>query len=156
MALNHQDHGKAPHPVEEWKSLHEVATIIANRMPGERNLEILLRSIRPLMDQQEYVFCTSDAIAGDPVGAFREAEGWTSIVRRAEAEQLSIPFTYPCRMITLTVHSSLEAVGLLAAIATRFAARGISLNVVSAYYHDHLFVPVDRANEAFTLLRDWS
>jgi uncharacterized protein len=125
-------------------------------MPGERNVDTLLRSMEPLMDDGEYVFCTRDEIAGQPLCAFREAEGWTLILRRAEAEALGLPFTYPCRKITLMAHSSLEAVGLLAAIATRFTAHGISLNVVSGYYHDHLFVPVDRAAEALTILRDWS
>ena len=59
-------------------------------------------------------------------------------------------------MITLTVHSSLEAVGLLAEVATAFAARGISVNVVSAYYHDHLFVPSDRVEEALAALSELS
>ena len=58
-------------------------------------------------------------------------------------------------VITLTVHSDLHAVGLLAAIATRLAAHGISLNVVSAYFHDHLFVPVERAQEALEVLREF-
>jgi hypothetical protein len=121
-------------------------------MPGERNLDILLRSLAPSLQEGEFVFCTQPEIVGDPVCAFREPEGWTLVLRRAAAERLGIPFAYPCRMITLTVHSSLEAVGLLAEVATRFAARGISVNVVSAYYHDHLFVPVDRAEEAMAAL----
>src|SRR3954453_3401399 len=121
-------------------------------MPGERNLEILLQGTAPAMHEDEFVYCTHAKIAGDPVCVFRESEGWTLVLRRAEAERLGIPFTYPCRMITLTVQSSLEAVGLLADVATRLAARGISVNVVSGYYHDHLFVPVDRAEETMAAL----
>ena len=52
------------------------------------------------------------------------------------------------RCITLTVHSSLEAVGLTAAIATELAGLGISANVVAAYYHDHVFVPCAQAEQA--------
>jgi hypothetical protein len=122
-------------------------------MPGERNLEILLQRTAPAMHEDEFVYCTQTEIAGDPVCAFREAEGWTLVLRRADAERLGIPFTYPCRMITLTVNSSLEAVGLLAEVARRLAAHGISVNVVSGYYHDHLFVPVDRAAEALAALQ---
>jgi len=122
-------------------------------MPGERNLEALLRALAPSIHEDEFVFCTQPELAGDPVCAFRESEGWTLVLRRAEAERLGIPFTYPCRMITLTPHSSLDAVGLLAEVAARLAARGISVNVVSAYYHDHLFVPIDRAEEAVLALR---
>ena len=59
-------------------------------------------------------------------------------------------------MITLTVHSALDAVGFLAAITARLAEAGISVNAVSAFHHDHLFVPVDRADEAMALLQNMS
>ncbi|RVA88555.1 ACT domain-containing protein, partial [Mesorhizobium sp. M7A.F.Ca.CA.004.02.1.1] len=60
--------------------------------------------------------------------------------------------SFRCRMVTLNIHSSLEAVGFLAAITTRLAAAGMGVNPVSAFYHDHLFVPADRAEEALELL----
>ena len=122
-------------------------------MPGERDLDLLLRAMAPSMHADEFVYCTQREIAGDPLCMLREAEGWTLVLRRADAERLGIAYTYPCRMITLTVHSSLEAVGLLAEVTSRLAGHGISVNVVSGYYHDHLFVPVDRADEAVALLR---
>ena len=59
-------------------------------------------------------------------------------------------------MITLSAYSGLHAVGLLAAIAGKLASAGISLNVVSAFHHDHLFVPTDRAGEAMALLGEQS
>ena len=59
-------------------------------------------------------------------------------------------------MITLTVHSSLEAIGFLAAITGRLAEAGISVNAVSAFYHDHLFVPEHRAEEALHHLQNVS
>jgi hypothetical protein len=121
-------------------------------MPGERDLDTLLRSLRPVLHEDEFVFCTHFEMAGDPVCVIREREGLTLVLRRAEAEHLEIAFTFPCRMITLEVHSSLEAVGLMARIASVLAAKGISLNPVSGYYHDHLFVPVERANEAMEVL----
>lgn len=55
--------------------------------------------------------------------------------------------------ITLTIHSSLEAVGLTAAISQALGRRSISANVVAAYYHDHVFVPWDRREEALEVLR---
>ncbi|KIX98974.1 uncharacterized protein Z520_05435 [Fonsecaea multimorphosa CBS 102226] len=61
-------------------------------------------------------------------------------------------YTYPCRMITCAVHSSLAAVGFMAVLATRLAREGISVNPVSGFYHDHLFVPVERADEAVAVL----
>ena len=58
----------------------------------------------------------------------------------------------PMRCITLTVHSSLEAVGLTAAIATELARFGVSANVVAAYFHDHVFVPSAQAEQALAAL----
>ena len=52
----------------------------------------------------------------------------------------------------LEIHSSLEAVGFLAAILPPLAAAGIGVNPVSAFHHDHLFVPEQRAAEALAIL----
>jgi len=122
-------------------------------MAGETDLDTLLAGLQPRLHPDEFVYCTAPEPVGDPIAVFREAEGYTLIMPRREAERFGIPYTYPCRMITLTVHSSLEAVGLLARIATVLAECGISVNAVSAYYHDHLFVPVERADDALEVLR---
>jgi hypothetical protein len=59
-------------------------------------------------------------------------------------------------MITLNVHSALDAVGFLSAVMQALTAAGISSNAVSAFYHDHLFVPLNRAEEALQVLRELS
>jgi hypothetical protein len=125
-------------------------------MPGERDLEVLLRGMRPVLQPDEFVFCTHHEVAGEPIGIFREREGLTLILRRAEADRLGLAATFPCRMITLEVHSSLDAVGLIAKVSAVLTACGISVNTVSGYYHDHLFVPSARAEEALTALRQIS
>ena len=89
----------------------------------------------------------------DPVMVFREREGVTLIVTEDAARAAGLDGFFRCRMITLNIHSSLEAVGFLAAITARLAAAGMGVNPVSAFYHDHLFVPADRAEEAMELLR---
>src|SRR5579872_192219 len=128
------------------------------RGDAERNLGELMRQMGPDMDPEEYVYCTlpRGAARADltPLCTFREAEGETLIVRRVEAEEMHLDFTFPCRRITLRVHSSLEAVGFLAKIASELAQHGISTNCVSAYYHDHLFVPPDQAEDALRILRE--
>ncbi len=54
--------------------------------------------------------------------------------------------------LTLTVQSSLDAVGLTAAVSARLAAIGIPCNVLAGYHHDHLLVPVDRVDDAIEVL----
>ena len=130
-------------------------------MPGENNLATLLRNMKPEMHDGVFVFCSIPAAAEipaalRPVHIFREREGTTLVVRREEAESAGLSHQFASRLITLTVHSSLEAVGFLAAITGRLAEAGISVNAVSAYYHDHLFVPDHRADEALQLLQNMS
>jgi uncharacterized protein len=127
-------------------------------MTGEVNLNILWRSLKPIIRQGEYVFCSIDDrdrsyLSLNPVGIFREDEGLTLILTRDRAEAAGLSYTSVFAMITLSVHSSLEAVGFIAAIAGKLAARGISVNPVSAYYHDHLFVPVARVVEVMEILQ---
>jgi uncharacterized protein len=85
---------------------------------------------------------------------FWESEGATLIIPLETAERLQFDFSYRSRMITLEVHSALEAVGFMAAIATRLAAAGLSSNPVSGYYHDHLFVKEEEADKAVAVLED--
>ena len=130
-------------------------------MSGERNLKTLLEGMKPEMQDGIFVFCSIPegekiASAIRPVLMFREREGTTLVIRREEAESAGLRFQFASRLITLTVHSSLEAVGFLAPITARLAEAGISANAVSAFYHDHLFVPDHRADEALRLLLNMS
>lgn len=128
-------------------------------MPGTKVLQSLLASIQPEMDDRTYVYCTvpEGGQCDIPhVFHFREKEGMTVVTSLKTAEALQLPYTYPCRLITLNVHSSLEAVGFLAAITTKLAGAGVSVNAVSAYYHDHLFVPVESAEKVMELLGGFS
>lgn len=128
---------------------------------GEKDLEVLLKSVKPELHDGEFVFCSVDhdvfqTLTVKPVCVFREAEGITLILRKEEADNLSLEYSYVSRMITLTVHSSLDAVGFLAAITTKLASSGISVNPVSAYYHDHLFVASKDAGNTLKLLLEFS
>ena len=130
-------------------------------MSGGRDLAALLRDMKPEMHNGIFVFCTIAAneklpATVTPVLTFREAEGTTLVIPREEAERVGLPHQFPSRLITLTVHSSLQAVGFLAAITARLAEAGISVNAVSAFYHDHLFVQEHRADEALQILQDMS
>lgn len=90
------------------------------------------------------------------LAVFREVEGLTLILPRAEAERAGYTFDGVFCCITLAVESSLHAVGLTAAVAGALAREGIAANVVAAFHHDHVFVPVDQAATAMETLRHLS
>ena len=88
-----------------------------------------------------------------PIASFYEKEGLSLILGREQAEEKGLAFSGCFRQITLQVHSNLEAVGLTAAVATALAEEGISANVVAATCHDHVFVPVAKAEQALAVLQ---
>ncbi|MDG4876686.1 ACT domain-containing protein [Mesorhizobium sp. WSM4935] len=127
-------------------------------MSGETDLQKLLASMTPLLCPEVYVFATLPPGAAlpkgvEPVMRFVEREGTTLILAESQAKAAGLAGTFRCRMITLDIHSSLEAVGFLAAITKRLAAAGMGVNPVSAFYHDHLFVPAERAEEVLGILQ---
>ncbi|MGY4308279.1 hypothetical protein ACVIJ6_005522 [Bradyrhizobium sp. USDA 4369] len=130
-------------------------------MTGERELASLLKTMTPELQDGVFVFCTISTTEElpatlTPIMLFREREGVTLILRREHAERAGLSCQFAARLITLTVHSALDTVGFLAAVTAELAAVGISVNAVSAFHHDHLFVPEQRAEEAFAVLRQMS
>ncbi|KYN79765.1 ACT domain-containing protein [Vibrio cidicii] len=126
-------------------------------MSAITDLDLLLKSMSPKLLDGEYVFCCVDGPLADylhlePMATFREQEGLTLVVPRDKAEFGGLRFDGIFRLITLTVHSSLQAVGLTAAFASQLAEHGISANVVAGYYHDHIFVPQEKAQAALQAL----
>ncbi|EHA1123656.1 ACT domain-containing protein [Vibrio navarrensis] len=126
-------------------------------MSAITDLDLLLKSMSPKLLDGEYVFCCVDGPLADylrlePMATFREQEGLTLVVPRDKAELGGLTFDGIFRLITLTVHSSLQAVGLTAAFASQLAKHGISANVIAGYYHDHIFVPHEKAHAALQAL----
>ena len=126
----------------------------------ERDLGTLLISMKPALDPREWVFCSVDhsflTSAHRPLFVFHESEGTTIVIERGAAESLGLDYAFASRRITLRVHSDLEAVGFIAAVTSELAKHMIATNVVSAFYHDHIFVPVERAEEALHVLESLS
>lgn len=128
--------------------------------PGELSVSRLLRTLRLSVHPDTFVFLTFPSVGPLPPQtlfqqmAFREAEGLTIITTLQSAKDHHLNPTFPCRMISCEIHSSLEAVGFMAAISTCLTERGISLNPVSGFYHDHLFVPDGREAEAMVALEE--
>ena len=127
-------------------------------MSGIMNLTTLLKEMSPVLCDTEYVFCSLDrpldhnVIELEPICTMMEEEGLTVILTKEKAEQVEINFDGVYKKITLYVHSSLEAVGLTAAFSKALTDVNISANVVAGYYHDHIFVPKDKAEDALDAL----
>jgi hypothetical protein len=120
------------------------------------DLDQLLASMHPELNDGVYVFASvpsdTDVWHVAPVATFREREGLTLIVEETAAARAGLSVLFRAAWITLTVHSDLQAVGLTAAVAAALSIAGISCNVVAAAFHDHIFVPVERAEDALTEL----
>ncbi|MDG1430045.1 MAG: ribonuclease H family protein, partial [Paracoccaceae bacterium] len=113
-------------------------------MSGETDLGVLLGSMTASLVEGVFVFATlKDRQVPDGLTArmiFQEDEGTTLILMQTEADRFDLGYDFPCRMITLNIHSALEAVGFIARIATELAKEGMGVNPVAGFYHDHLFV----------------
>jgi uncharacterized protein len=127
---------------------------------GETDLQRLLAGLAPELAARPRAIRsqpTDEAIPADAIMLFREQEGTTIIVAVDEVAVVADSQDKVLwAQITLRIHSSLEAVGMMAAIASALAARDIPCNAVSAYYHDHLFVPWVRRDDALDALRELS
>ena len=125
-------------------------------MTGLTDLDEMIASLEPVLREGEYVFVSvsADEASALPAEAtIRESEGVTVVLLREHAEAAGLGYDFVARWITLTVHSSLSAVGLTAAFATALGDAGISCNVLAAYHHDHILVPAGDAERALETLR---
>jgi hypothetical protein len=129
-------------------------------MSGEKDLERLLKSMKPEHVSGDYVFCKVEKFENmdlnNVVMLFKEKEAITLILKKEIADQLQLDYSVVMSWITLTVHSSLEAVGLTAAFSKALSEKNISCNVVAAYYHDHIFVNQKDVNKAMEILYSFS
>ena len=127
---------------------------------GERDLDHLLRNMEPNLEDEELVFCSLPSHEADEYlalsqGYYVESEGTTLILGKPLADINDLSYDLVFKRLTLSVYSSLEAVGFLARITEVLAAQGISVNVISAYYHDYLYIKSSEAEEALKILKLW-
>jgi predicted N-acetyltransferase YhbS len=128
-------------------------------MTGEKNLQALLATLKPVLREGEYVYVLWPH--GRPLepgieAAVREAEGLTVVLPRERADSLGLHYDFVAAWITLEVHSALEAVGLTAAVGKALTDARISCNVLAGFHHDHLLVPVADAPRAVEALAELS
>lgn len=124
---------------------------------GSRDLAALLAGLAPVRRPGEFVVVSTTSETTLPSEAtVLEDEGTTLVLERHEADAFRFAHSGTFAWITLTVSSSLEAVGLTAAVASALAERGIACNVLAGFHHDHLLVPSDRADDALAALAELS
>jgi hypothetical protein len=129
-------------------------------MSGEKNLRTILRSLSPVLNEGDFVYCTVNVPFSlepeDILFLFREKSDTTVVMKRETADNLSLPYSSLYSWITLEVHSALDGVGLTAIISAALANQHIACNVVAAFYHDHLFIPKKDADQALKILKELS
>jgi hypothetical protein len=107
----------------------------------------------------EFVFVSlpeaadAQALTDSAIASFREAEGLSLVLPFDVAQRQGLANLLPMVCITLNVYSSLEGVGLTAAVAQALAEEGIACNMIAAYHHDHAFVPAGDADRAIAVLQ---
>ena len=125
-------------------------------MKGEK----LIHGMAPVLNEGEYVFVTTKSMdhmdRSDIVCEFREKEGISLIMDRRKADELELTYQSGMAWITLTIHSSLDAIGLNAVFSGELAKNNISCNVVAGYFHDHVFVPKQDGVRALEILNSLS
>jgi hypothetical protein len=110
--------------------------------------------LAPELQPGTYVFCVDDGSSRvSPVATMREREGLTIVLPREDADSAGLDYTLVLAWITLTAHTTLEQVGITAAVSSALALAGIACNVISGFHHDHLFVPAHRGNDALAIIR---
>ncbi len=121
--------------------------------PGETDLAVLLADLA--VTRRAGTFRFVEVVDPDPA----ELAAAEAVVREEGATTLVVPAVeggpagvLDVAWLTLTVSSSLEAVGLLAAVGVALADAGIPCNVLAGVRHDHLLVPVALADDAVRLL----
>jgi hypothetical protein len=123
---------------------------------GSTDLHAMLATLEATARPDDYVFLAVDA--GHPLAALAEAtiredEALTIVVRRSDADAHGLAYEFVAAWLTLTVHSSLEAIGLTAAFSRALGDAGISCNVLAGYHHDHLLVPASDRDTALDAIR---
>jgi precorrin-6B methylase 2 len=115
--------------------------------------QAMLRQMAPVRRPGTYVFVSGRPdLSAQAIGSFAEDEGLSLILPAAAAQAAGIAGD-PMACLTLTVWSSLTAVGLTAAVSAALEAERIPANIVAAFRHDHVFVPAAMADRALAALR---
>jgi hypothetical protein len=127
-------------------------------VPGETDLQAMLDSLDVDRRPGTFVFVTDGHpdLRADAVAIIEELEGTTLVLPVEVARGAGLEVGFEAAWLTLTVFSALEAVGLTAAVSRTLADADIPCNMLAGFHHDHVLVPVARADDAAACLRGLS
>lgn len=118
----------------------------------------MISGMTPVMRPDIYIFATMTdpdlitELSPEAISTFKEDEGVSMLIPLDLAKESKLAVDHPMRCITLNVYSSLEGVGLTAAVASALGENGIACNMVAAFHHDHVFVPSEMGERAMEVL----
>ena len=118
----------------------------------------MISGMSPVLQPGRFAFITSNdpavvaLLSQEAISTFKEAEGLSMLVPVELAQKSNLDAASPMRCITLNVYSSLEGVGLTAAVSSALKENGIPCNMIAAFHHDHVFVPSDMCERAMDVL----
>ncbi|MDF1489348.1 ACT domain-containing protein [Tessaracoccus caeni] len=124
-------------------------------MTGLTDLDEILRTLRPSVRAGAFVYVVTDLPLPSHASVV-EREGGSLVVEQAVADEAGLSYEGTFAWITLQVHSSLQAVGLTAAVSSALAQKGVPCNMLAGFYHDHILVPSDRVIDALAVLQNLS
>jgi len=120
------------------------------------DLDAILAALDIVVRDELYVFASVEpgaSVVHHAHATVFEDEGVTVVIPVVRAHEHGLATQPAFVWVTLTVHSSLEAVGLTAAFSAALAGAGISCNVLAGFHHDHLLVPAADRDRAVSVLR---
>ena len=124
--------------------------------PGETDLDLMLATLAVQRRPGVFAYIAVEVPTAGLIAAahamVKEGRLTTIVLPVEAAERAGQATAVRFAWLTLTVRSSLDAVGLTAAVSAKLAAIGIPCNVLAGYHHDHLLVPVERVGDAINVL----
>lgn len=127
-------------------------------MQAITELDRLIKEMKPIIHPEPLVYCAVTAeqmtskMLTDSFAMINEAEAITLITSPEQAQSFGFKASETFQRIELKVYSSLEAVGLTAAVSQCLTEHNISANVIAAYHHDHILIPQKDAQKGYQAL----
>ncbi|MDO9263494.1 MAG: ACT domain-containing protein [Desulfosalsimonadaceae bacterium] len=122
------------------------------------DLDQLIKRMQPVLNPGVFAFVSVNSAEAlksvTVIASIWESEGYSAVIEERDALSLGLKIMFRAGWITLNVNSDLQAVGLTAAFAGALGKAGISCNVVAGAWHDHIFVPIERASAAMDVLKN--